>query len=140
MSGENLGDAPAAAFVITVIPLIVVSTRRTPETKTSQPAQGRFCRSASKGMSRRTVAKHACDGCKIRKIKCTDSSPCEACLLAGIACTFVKYPKTRGPRKLRDDTLQEIRQTQQQWKDTGLAAVTATQSNGSNTSNAEFIL
>ena len=78
------------------------------------------------GMSRRRVAKHACDGCKIRKIKCTQSSPCEACLLAGIACTFVNSPKSRGPRKLKDSTLKEIQQTQQQWADTGLAAAAAT--------------
>ena len=93
------------------------------------------------GMSRRRVAKHACDGCKIRKIKCTESSPCEGCLQAGIACTFVNYPKGRGPRKLRDSTLQEIQQAQQQWEETGLAATaTAAQSLGSDASNAESLL
>ena len=64
-------------------------------------------------MSGRRVAKRACDGCKIRKIKCSEDSPCHGCLAAGIACTFVKSPGTRGPRRLRKSTLQEIQQTQQ---------------------------
>jgi Fungal Zn(2)-Cys(6) binuclear cluster domain len=57
------------------------------------------------------------DGCKIRKIKCTETSPCEGCVKAGIACTFVKHPSARGPRNLRKSTLKEIRQTQQQGAD-----------------------
>jgi hypothetical protein len=57
------------------------------------------------------------DGCKIRKIKCTETSPCEGCIKAGIACTFVKHPSARGPRNLRKSTLKEIRQTQEQGAD-----------------------
>jgi hypothetical protein len=73
-------------------------------------------------MSGRKVLKRACDGCKIRKIKCSEVAPCEGCMLAGIACTFVKHPATRGPRKLRKSTLQEISQTQtqQQWEQLAL--------------------
>jgi Fungal specific transcription factor domain/Fungal Zn(2)-Cys(6) binuclear cluster domain len=67
-------------------------------------------------MSSRKVAKRACDGCKIRKVKCTEVSPCEGCISAGIACTFERRPHTRGPRRLRNSTLQEIKQTQQQWE------------------------
>ena len=73
-------------------------------------------------MSGRKVAKRACDGCKIRKIKCTEVAPCAGCIAAGIACTFVKIPSTRGPRRLRRSTLQEIAQTQQQWEDLALAS------------------
>ena len=71
-------------------------------------------------MSSRKVAKRACDGCKIRKIRCSEVAPCAACVASGIACTFVKHPATRGPRRLRRSTLQEIAQTQQQWEDLAL--------------------
>ena len=88
-------------------------------------------------MSGRKVAKRACDGCKIRKIKCTEVSPCIA---AGIACTFVRHPQTRGPRRLRKSTLQEIAQTQQQWADTGLAAAAVAPQDGGPTASLESAL
>lgn len=71
-------------------------------------------------MSVRKIAKRACDGCKIRKIKCSEAAPCEGCAAAGIACTFVRRPASRGPRKLRRSTLQEIQGTQQQWEQLAL--------------------
>lgn len=67
-------------------------------------------------MSGRKVVKRACDGCKIRKIRCNEVAPCEGCVAAGISCTFVKHPAVRGPRKLRKSTLDEIAQTQKQWE------------------------
>ncbi|KEF56223.1 uncharacterized protein A1O9_07804 [Exophiala aquamarina CBS 119918] len=73
------------------------------------------------GMSGRKLAKRACDGCKIRKIKCTELAPCDGCIAAGIACTFVKHASTRGPRRPRKSTLDEIRRTQREWEDLGLA-------------------
>jgi hypothetical protein len=91
-------------------------------------------------MSGRKVAKRACDGCKIRKIKCTEVSPCEGCIAAGIACTFVKHPQTRGPRKLRKSTLEEITQTQRQWADTGLTATAVVVPNGGAADNLESAL
>jgi hypothetical protein len=91
-------------------------------------------------MSGRKVAKRACDGCKIRKIKCTEVSPCEGCIAAGIACTFVRHPQTRGPRRLRKSTLQEIAQTQQQWADTGLAAAAVAPPDGGPTASLESAL
>lgn len=91
-------------------------------------------------MSGRKVAKRACDGCKIRKIKCTEASPCEGCIAAGIACTFVRHPQTRGPRRLRKSTLQEIAQTQQQWADTGLAAAAVAPQDGGPTASLESAL
>lgn len=68
-------------------------------------------------MSGRKVAKRACDGCKVRKIKCSEVAPCEGCVQAGIACTFIKNPRSRGPRRLRKSTLDEIELTQRQWED-----------------------
>ena len=69
-------------------------------------------------MSGRRLARRACDGCKIRKIKCTsEGSTCEGCVAAGIACTFTRHPSTRGPRTLRQRTIQQITRTQQQWQE-----------------------
>ncbi|KAK7967485.1 NADP-dependent oxidoreductase domain-containing protein [Apiospora aurea] len=52
------------------------------------------------------------DACKIRKIKCSDTSPCNACTASGIACTFRKLQATRGPRSLRAKTIKRISETQ----------------------------
>ncbi|OAA33215.1 Zn(2)-C6 fungal-type DNA-binding domain protein [Moelleriella libera RCEF 2490] len=55
-------------------------------------------------------ARQACDSCRIRKIRCSEAAPpCAACLAAGIECTFARRPATRGPKKLRDKTLDRIR-------------------------------
>lgn len=61
----------------------------------------------------RKISKRACDGCKIRKIKCSEQPPCDGCKAVGISCTFNKKPATRGPRKLRTSTIQGIVQAQQ---------------------------
>lgn len=63
-------------------------------------------------MSGRKLARRACDGCKIRKIKCSETSPCDGCRSANIPCTWLKQAQPRGPRRLRDATLQEIRKAQ----------------------------
>lgn len=63
-------------------------------------------------MSGRKLARRACDACKIRKIKCSETTPCEGCKGAKIPCTWLKQAQPRGPRRLRDATLQEIRKAQ----------------------------
>lgn len=60
----------------------------------------------------RKVLKRACDGCKIRKIKCSEVAPCNGCVAVGIECTFKKRQDRRGPRSLRAKTIQIIAQTQ----------------------------
>ena len=60
----------------------------------------------------RKVTKRACDGCKIRKVKCSETPPCTGCVAVAIPCTFNKRQNTRGPRSLRAKTIQEITQTQ----------------------------
>ena len=60
----------------------------------------------------RKLIKRACDGCKIRKIKCSELPPCDGCTAAGISCTFKKTPGTRGPRRLRPKTFEQISQRQ----------------------------
>ena len=64
-------------------------------------------------MSARKLARRACDGCKIRKIKCSETSPCVGCAHAGVPCTWLKQSQPRGPRNgLRHATLQQIRKAQ----------------------------
>lgn len=68
----------------------------------------------SLGRSRRrqsTLAKQACDPCKIRKVKCTyDDSPapsgnghrpCQRCSRLTIQCTYALPQRCRGPRRSR---------------------------------------
>ena len=60
-----------------------------------------------------TLAKQACDACKLRKVKCIyDDSiappdphhrPCQRCSRMTIACTFSLPQKCRGPRRPRAD-------------------------------------
>ncbi|KAI3399487.1 hypothetical protein diail_6749 [Diaporthe ilicicola] len=63
-------------------------------------------------LPRRKIGSRACDGCKIRKVRCTEEPPCTRCFSIGIECTFNKRQATRGPRSLRAKTLQEIQNTQ----------------------------
>ncbi|PMD47997.1 hypothetical protein L207DRAFT_415564 [Hyaloscypha variabilis F] len=62
----------------------------------------------------RKVIRQACDGCRVRKIKCSELPPCDGCTASGIQCTFKKVPKTRGPRTLRPKTVQQITERQRQ--------------------------
>ncbi|KAK7935224.1 hypothetical protein PG985_000719 [Apiospora marii] len=62
--------------------------------------------------TRSNLVKRACDACKIRKIKCSETSPCNGCTASGIACTFKKLQATRGPRSLRAKTIKKISETQ----------------------------
>ncbi|KAG2417229.1 hypothetical protein HFD88_008448 [Aspergillus terreus] len=56
-----------------------------------------------------TIAKRACDQCKFRKIKCSLSQPCKACVSMGFDCTFFQPQKKRGPTGHR---VSQIRQQQ----------------------------
>ncbi|PWY71528.1 C6 transcription factor [Aspergillus sclerotioniger CBS 115572] len=57
------------------------------------------------------IAKRACDQCKFRKIKCSLSQPCRACVSMGFDCTFYQPQKKRGPTGHR---VSQIRQQQTQ--------------------------
>jgi hypothetical protein len=61
---------------------------------------------------RRKIGSRACDGCKVRKVRCTEAPPCDRCVAVGIACTFNKVQAARGPRSLRAKTIQQIQATQ----------------------------
>ncbi|GIJ83323.1 hypothetical protein Asppvi_002142 [Aspergillus pseudoviridinutans] len=62
--------------------------------------------------SRTNVTKRACDGCKIRKIRCGGGQPCQACTNSRIKCTYIRVQQPRGPQRLRSTTKYLIEQTQ----------------------------
>ncbi|GAQ10260.1 hypothetical protein ALT_7581 [Aspergillus lentulus] len=62
--------------------------------------------------SRSNVTKRACDGCKIRKIRCGGGQPCQACTNSRIKCTYIRVQQPRGPQRLRSTTKYLIEQTQ----------------------------
>lgn len=77
--------------------------------------------------TRRKISSRACDGCKIRKVRCSEAPPCTRCESIGIECTFKKRQATRGPRSLRAKTMAEIRSLQESqgptpWADSGSPA------------------
>lgn len=63
--------------------------------------------------SRTRLARRACDSCKIRKIKCSEVPPCDGCTASGIECTFTSQQATRGPKGLREKTIEKISQKKQ---------------------------
>lgn len=68
---------------------------------------------------RRKISSRACDGCKIRKVRCSQAPPCTRCESIGIECTFNKRQATRGPRSLRAKTMAEIRSIQESQSQAG---------------------
>ncbi|KAL4936795.1 hypothetical protein BDV06DRAFT_85449 [Aspergillus oleicola] len=62
--------------------------------------------------SRTSLTKKACDGCKVRKVRCGGGSPCRPCLNAHIHCTYNRTQQIRGPQKLRAATRHLIEQSQ----------------------------
>ncbi|KAG2731131.1 hypothetical protein G9P44_005547 [Scheffersomyces stipitis] len=59
---------------------------------------------ATAASSRKLKRSRPCDGCALRKIKCSDSRPCARCLNDGIPCTNNRIIKKSGPKskKLSD--------------------------------------
>ncbi|BCS27026.1 Zn(II)2Cys6 transcription factor [Aspergillus puulaauensis] len=62
--------------------------------------------------SRASLTKQACDGCKVRKVRCGGGNPCRPCLSARIQCSYKRTQQTRGPQKLRTATRRLIEQSQ----------------------------
>ena len=49
-------------------------------------------------MSRKPSQTRACDGCYLRKVKCSEHLPCRSCVESGLRCTFERAPGRRGPK------------------------------------------
>ncbi|KAL2819301.1 hypothetical protein BDW59DRAFT_165165 [Aspergillus cavernicola] len=56
--------------------------------------------------------KKACDGCKIRKVRCGGGHPCRPCVNARVQCSYNRVQQARGPQKLRATTRYLIEQNQ----------------------------
>src|SRR6187402_3953771 len=39
-----------------------------------------------------------CDQCRLRRVRCTGSLPCDKCIRAGLHCKYEYVPKRRGPK------------------------------------------
>ncbi|KAI6367840.1 hypothetical protein MCOR25_004805 [Pyricularia grisea] len=68
---------------------------------------------ANRSSKRGKIGRRACDGCKVRKIRCSELPPCERCVKIGIACTFNHVQALRGPRSLREKTIRRIKTVQE---------------------------
>ncbi|KAI6312557.1 hypothetical protein MCOR34_005562 [Pyricularia oryzae] len=68
---------------------------------------------ANRSSKRGKIGRRACDGCKVRKIRCSELPPCERCIKVGIACTFNHVQALRGPRSLREKTIRRIKTVQE---------------------------
>lgn len=87
------------------------SSRSDTATATCEPVSSIAAAAMSgkqKTAQRSNLVKRACDACKIRKVKCSETAPCRGCVASGIACTFKRIQATRGPRSLRAKTMQKI--------------------------------
>ncbi|RAK79784.1 CeGAL family transcription factor [Aspergillus fijiensis CBS 313.89] len=85
------------------------SSSSTTNTTTSSSSVTGAIRTESRRKALGAVAKRACDQCKFRKIKCSLSQPCRACVSMGFECTFFQPQKKRGPTGHR---VSQIRQQQ----------------------------
>ncbi|SCU79920.1 LAMI_0B00144g1_1 [Lachancea mirantina] len=56
----------------------------------------------------------ACDCCSVRRVKCDGRSPCARCETANIECTYLRIPKKRGPKSMRQRSIDKITTTKQQ--------------------------
>ncbi|KAL3473829.1 hypothetical protein BJX99DRAFT_248649 [Aspergillus californicus] len=79
--------------------------------KTPSVPQGTFYFTTNHTV-RVTPTKKACDGCKIRKVRCGGGNPCRPCVNARIQCSYNRVQQSRGPQKLRPTTRYLIERTQ----------------------------
>lgn len=50
----------------------------------------------------------SCDGCALRRVKCSGSQPCLECSKRSTTCTFLRLRRKRGPKGLRIQTAEKI--------------------------------
>ena len=46
-----------------------------------------------------SATRRACDGCRLRKIRCDSSQPCSNCRKYSLSCLYLHVPKKSGPRR-----------------------------------------
>ncbi|PTB41800.1 hypothetical protein M441DRAFT_138449 [Trichoderma asperellum CBS 433.97] len=69
--------------------------------------------SRSASSKRACKVRQACDGCRIRKIRCDGTHPCANCIENSCNCTYHAVPKKTGPKGRRRARLAESRKPAQ---------------------------
>lgn len=105
-----ISDSPKRLSTVADVPI---------QTRGDDGCDGAMPDKDPKASQRANLVKRACDACKIRKVKCSETSPCRGCVASGIECTFKRLQATRGPRSLRAKTIQKISATQHGARDHG---------------------
>ncbi|CAI4063148.1 hypothetical protein SKDZ_07G5340 [Saccharomyces kudriavzevii ZP591] len=59
-----------------------------------------------------SIAKHSCDCCRVRRVKCDRHRPCSNCFRRHLKCTYLQPLKKRGPRSIRTKSLRKIAEVQ----------------------------
>ncbi|KAF5022042.1 hypothetical protein F66182_5925 [Fusarium sp. NRRL 66182] len=101
---SNLHQLHVSQRASSITPTSQLLSAMTPPPNNRQPPNS----TPSTSASRQRLARRACDSCKIRKIRCSETPPCTGCEASGITCTFNLMQRTRGPRGLRPRTLDKI--------------------------------
>jgi hypothetical protein len=60
---------------------------------------------------------HPCDGCALRRVRCTGGQPCRECEHRSISCTFLRVRRKRGPKGPRPGTNLKIEEFQRKLKE-----------------------
>ena len=57
---------------------------------------------------------HPCDGCSLRRVRCSGGQPCNECQNRSVVCSSLRTRKKRGPKGPRSRTSEKIESFQQQ--------------------------
>ncbi|WQF84624.1 hypothetical protein CDEST_09638 [Colletotrichum destructivum] len=63
---------------------------------------------------KKTRMSNPCDGCSLRRVRCSGGRPCGECRKRSLDCTFMRVPRKRGPKGPRVSTSNRIAQYQEQ--------------------------
>ncbi|TDZ13645.1 putative sucrose utilization protein SUC1 [Colletotrichum orbiculare MAFF 240422] len=61
-----------------------------------------------------TRISNPCDGCSLRRVRCTGGTPCNECRKRSLECTFMRIQRKRGPKGPRSSTSAKVAQYQEQ--------------------------
>ncbi|KAE8372995.1 hypothetical protein BDV26DRAFT_285489 [Aspergillus bertholletiae] len=63
------------------------------------------------------VRRRACDGCSLRKTRCSGGQPCQPCVQAGFECSYLKPVAKPGPKGPRAETYTRVNKRLQSLRD-----------------------
>ncbi|BAE59535.1 unnamed protein product [Aspergillus oryzae RIB40] len=74
------------------------------------------------------VRRRACDGCSLRKTRCSGGQPCQPCVQSGFECSYLKPAAKPGPKGPRAETYMRINRRLQSIRDRAPRGATETAS------------